>query len=279
MNASFIQRANVSHAMAAILLFSSANALAYSWSEIGIPSIGSSVVAGAINDRGQVIVTSADFSKAGVYRNGIYTPLPALPAGYRFGYVLGINNSSIVAGGAYSPADPTHEQGFILVGSRYKFFSQPGWNNTEARAISNSGIVTGYSYTDDQSQSAGFIYNPAMLKLADAIIAAQENEISTMKGWLAQKKLDDAKPVAQAAKATASSMDLMMQHMMMKTTGNADVDFAKGMIPHHQGAIEMANVVLKYGTDADVKNLAGGVVKSQSEEITQMKDWLSAHGD
>ena len=119
----------------------------------------------------------------------------------------------------------------------------------------------------------------AMLKLADAIIAAQENEISTMKGWLAQKKLDDAKPVAQAAKATASSMDLMMQHMMMKTTGNADVDFAKGMIPHHQGAIEMANVVLKYGTDADVKNLAGGVVKSQSEEITQMKDWLSAHGD
>ena len=130
-------------------------------------SIGS-VVAGGINDRGQVIVTNADFSKAGVYRNGIYSPLPALPAAYRFGYVLGINNGGIVAGGAYSPVDPTHEQGFILVGSRYRFFSQPGWNNTEARAISNSGIVTGYSYTDDQSQTAGFIYNPATGSFTDA---------------------------------------------------------------------------------------------------------------
>ena len=167
MNVSIIKCASVSRAMAAILLFSSANAMAYSWSEIVIPSIGS-VVAGGINDRGQVIVTNADFSKAGVYRNGIYSPLPALPAGYRFGYVLGINNGGIVAGGAYSPVDPTHEQGFILVGSRYRFFSQPGWNNTEARAISNSGIVTGYSYTDDQSQTAGFIYNPATGSFTDA---------------------------------------------------------------------------------------------------------------
>ena len=119
----------------------------------------------------------------------------------------------------------------------------------------------------------------AMLKLADAIIAAQENEIGTMKGWLAQKKLEEATPSATAAKASASAMNAMMAHMMVKTTGNADVDFAKGMIPHHQGAIDMANVVLKYGADADVKSMAGNVVKSQGEEITQMKAWLAGHSD
>ena len=120
--------------------------------------------------------------------------------------------------------------------------------------------------------------DPEMLKLADAVIAAQESEITTMKGWLSVKKLDAAKPTAAAAKASASAMDSMMKDMMVKPAGNADMDFAKGMIPHHQGAIDMASVVLKYGADADVKALANGVVKSQTAEITQMKAWLAKHG-
>jgi uncharacterized protein (DUF305 family) len=63
----------------------------------------------------------------------------------------------------------------------------------------------------------------------------------------------------------------------VKPTGDADVDFVQGMIPHHQGAIDMANVVLKNGKDPEIKKLAEGIIKAQESEIKLMNDWLSAH--
>ena len=119
--------------------------------------------------------------------------------------------------------------------------------------------------------------DPELLKLADAIIAAQMAEITVMKGWLSNKKLETAKASPEAQKSSAAGMEKMMSEMMKPTIGKADIDFANGMIPHHQGAIDMANVVLKFGADADVKTLADGVVKAQTSEITFMKDWLSTH--
>lgn len=168
MNASFIQRVSSRSALTLLFVIGSANADAYSWTEILIPSIGPIGSAFGINDKGQVAVGSADGSNWGIYSNGIFTRLPALPAGYKVNAVLGINNSGIIVGGAFPPTDPTHEQGFILIGSKYTFFSRPGWNNTEARAIANSGLITGYSYTDDGSAFAGFIYNPATNTFSDA---------------------------------------------------------------------------------------------------------------
>jgi uncharacterized protein (DUF305 family) len=61
-------------------------------------------------------------------------------------------------------------------------------------------------------------------------------------------------------------------------TGNADVDFVKGMIPHHQGAIDMAKVVLAFGKDPEVKKLAEGIIKAQEEEIAWMNTWLQKNG-
>lgn len=68
----------------------------------------------------------------------------------------------------------------------------------------------------------------------------------------------------------------MHKDMGIALTGDADVDFLAGMIPHHQGAIDMAEVVLKYGKDPKVKKLAQDVIRAQKQEIAMMNAWLKA---
>jgi uncharacterized protein (DUF305 family) len=74
-----------------------------------------------------------------------------------------------------------------------------------------------------------------------------------------------------------AAMKKMHKDMMIKYTGNADVDFVRGMIPHHQGAIDMAKVVIANGKDPEIRKLAEGVVTAQEAEIKQMQDWLAKH--
>lgn len=74
-----------------------------------------------------------------------------------------------------------------------------------------------------------------------------------------------------------AAMKKMHKDMAIKYTGNADVDFVRGMIPHHQGAIDMAKVVIANGKDPEIRKLAEGVVTAQEAEIKQMQDWLAKH--
>ena len=87
------------------------------------------------------------------------------------------------------------------------------------------------------------------------------------------------KPATTAAdKAFAASMKTMMNGMNVKTTGKPDKDFVLMMIPHHQGAIDMAEVELQYGADPELRQLAKEIVAAQDKEIAQMKAWLQKNG-
>lgn len=101
-----------------------------------------------------------------------------------------------------------------------------------------------------------------------------------------------APPVAPAAPAAApaatadapsttalrAAMAAMHKDMDIAYTGDADVDFARGMIPHHQGAIDMAKAELRYGKDRRLRKLARDIVKAQEKEIAVMKAFLARKG-
>ena len=68
-----------------------------------------------------------------------------------------------------------------------------------------------------------------------------------------------------------SAMDRMMVGMAVRPTGNVDVDFAASMIPHHQGAIDMAVVELRHGKNPQLRRIAQEIIIDQQQEITAMK--------
>jgi uncharacterized protein (DUF305 family) len=71
-----------------------------------------------------------------------------------------------------------------------------------------------------------------------------------------------------------------MQHGMgmgMPMTGDQDVDFARMMIPHHQGAIDMARVQLEKGRDPQLRQMAQEIIGAQEREIATLKEWLAQH--
>jgi uncharacterized protein (DUF305 family) len=82
-----------------------------------------------------------------------------------------------------------------------------------------------------------------------------------------------------AAREMQQAMEKMHAAMMsVPYTDDADADFVAAMIPHHQGAVDMARVELKYGKDPEMRRLAHAVVAAQEQEIKQMRRWQAKRG-
>jgi uncharacterized protein (DUF305 family) len=73
----------------------------------------------------------------------------------------------------------------------------------------------------------------------------------------------------------ATAMHKMMADMTVKPTGDVDRDFVAMMVPHHQGAVDMAQAELKYGRNEQLRRLAQEIVANQQQEITVMRNAVS----
>lgn len=78
--------------------------------------------------------------------------------------------------------------------------------------------------------------------------------------------------------AMQAAMQQMQGGMDMPATGDVDVDFARMMIPHHQGAIDMAKAELASGKDPQLRQLADEIIAAQEKEIAFLKTWLAKRG-
>lgn len=88
----------------------------------------------------------------------------------------------------------------------------------------------------------------------------------------------DMSGMTDMQKAYMAGMDRMHPAMAAGVmAADPDVAFVCGMIPHHQGAIDMARVVLQYGKDPWVKQLAQNIIDAQTKEIADMTKWLDEH--
>ena len=87
------------------------------------------------------------------------------------------------------------------------------------------------------------------------------------------------KTFAQLMDASMSVMNSKMKNAMASTmaTGDPDREFVTMMIPHHQGAIDMAKALLLYGKDQQMKRLAQKIVAGQQNEVQLMQLWLVKH--
>lgn len=114
-------------------------------------------------------------------------------------------------------------------------------------------------------------------RFAEAIQRDQQKDIAQMKKWRIEW-FKTAKPAINMEMAgMASSMTGMDMKKLEALNGvEFDLEFIRQMIPHHEGAIVMANDAIKNSKNEELKTLAKAIIKAQQAEITQMRAWQKA---
>jgi uncharacterized protein (DUF305 family) len=84
-------------------------------------------------------------------------------------------------------------------------------------------------------------------------------------------------PSSASTEGYKAANEAMHRAMNIPFTGDADVDFVRQMMPHHQAAVDMAKVVLAHGKAPEIKKLAQEIIAAQETEIAYMRSWLAKH--
>lgn len=117
---------------------------------------------------------------------------------------------------------------------------------------------------------------PELRELARQMIASQTAEIALMEGWRSSGAVGTATGGSMGAMMDDGSM--MMGGMSaddLRTAADVDRAFLEAMIPHHQSAVMMAEMVAATTTNPDVERLAREIIAAQEREIAQMRQWRS----
>jgi len=120
-------------------------------------------------------------------------------------------------------------------------------------------------------------------KLAGFIITAQNKEIGDMRGWRKDwfgtdqtPSMDQQMTYNMSMPGMSSMMNMASDVRALRTASPFDLAFINAMIPHHQGAIEMAQAAAIQAQHQEIKVLAQSIIKDQQSDIAQMQDWRKA---
>lgn len=119
--------------------------------------------------------------------------------------------------------------------------------------------------------------NEEMKTLAENIITTQNEEIELMNNMIKNVQIQNTS--GDIENNYMIEYNEMMQHSHTHNDAdydNIDMAFAEGMLEHHQMAVDMAELIIKYGEDGEVVRLAENIVKVQNKEIEQMNDFLNS---
>jgi uncharacterized protein (DUF305 family) len=110
---------------------------------------------------------------------------------------------------------------------------------------------------------------PEIKTLAEAIVTAQEQEITQLRSWRGEWYPD-------LATSAGMGMDMGTMEVSDDTSKPFDQRFIEAMIPHHEGAIAMARDAQQKAERQEIKDLAAEIITAQEGEIAQMKQWQQA---
>lgn len=130
--------------------------------------------------------------------------------------------------------------------------------------------------------SRRLIFVATMMVLAATALPAQKHAAQSATATVGQPTAATAELAASTDKTFAQLIDEAMRVMHRgmhdaPRTNDPDCEFVTMMVPHHQGAIDMAKALLLYGKDEQLKRLAQEIIADQQNEVQLMQLWLAKH--